>query len=317
MSNEVPPPGNGLDLDQATPEQLRQRCRELEAALDNLRKQSDEQIFFDVTLDLLCIAGFDGHFKKLSPTWSSLLGWSDEELKSRPFVEFVHEDDRESTLAAAAKLGEGQEVVNFTNRYQCKDGSYRWISWNSKAVPDRQLIIAAAHDITQRREDEEEILRYREHLEELVQERTAALQQVQETVNQQARELLEISTPVMQVWEGLLVAPLIGSLDSRRTQQFMERLLEAIVQTRSEIALVDITGVPVIDTQTAQNLLETTAAVKLLGARVVLTGVSPAIAQTLVHLGVDMSDIVSRASLSAGLRHALETMELAVTGTRG
>ena len=280
------------------------------------REQDDVQIFFDVALDLLCIAGFDGYFKKLSPTWFSLLGWSDQELKAQPFIELVHEDDRAATVAAASKLGDGGEVVNFTNRYKCKDGSYRWLSWNSQSVPDRQLIIAAAHDITQRKEDEEEIQSYREHLEELVRDRTSSLQKIQETVTLQAREILEISTPVMKVWDGLLVAPLIGSLDSRRTQQLMERLLEAIVETRSEIALVDITGVPVIDTQTAQNLLETTSAVRLLGARVVLTGVSPAIAQTLVHLGVDMTDIVSRASLSAGLSYALETLGLALTRVR-
>ena len=307
------PPVDAFDHDHASAEELKERCRQLEHALAlQTSEQDDVQVFFDLTLDLLCIAGFDGHFKKLSPTWSRLLGWSDQELKAQPFVELVHEEDQEATMAAAAKLGEGKDVVNFTNRYRCKDGSYRWISWNSKALPERQLIIAAARDITQRKEDEEEIEQYREHLEELVQERTAALEEIQQTVNLQAREIMEISTPVMQVWDGLLVAPLIGSLDSRRTQQFMERLLEAIVETRSEIALVDITGVPVIDTQTAQNLLETTAAVKLLGARVVLTGVSPAIAQTLVHLGVDMSDIVSRASLSAGLRHALAALGLAI-----
>ena len=89
----------------------------------------------------------------------------------------------------------------------------------------------------------------------------------------------------MQVWQGVVVAPLIGSLDSQRTQQFMERLLDRIVETNSPVALVDIMGVPTIDTQTAQHLIETVSAVRLLGAQVVLTGVRPAIAQTLVHLG--------------------------------
>ncbi|MEJ2081939.1 MAG: STAS domain-containing protein, partial [Acidobacteriota bacterium] len=128
----------------------------------------------------------------------------------------------------------------------------------------------------------------------------------------QSREIMELSTPVMQVWRGVVVAPLIGSLDSQRTQQFMERLLNRIVETNSPMALVDIMGVPTIDTQTAQHLVETISAVRLLGAQVVLTGVQPAIAQTLVHLGIDLSDITTRSSLAAGLLVALDMLNLQV-----
>jgi PAS domain S-box-containing protein len=136
--------------------------------------------------------------------------------------------------------------------------------------------------------------------------------QAEEQIQQQSREIMELSTPVMQVWQGVVVAPLIGSLDSNRTQQFMERLLNRIVETNSPVALVDITGVPTIDTQTAQHLIETISAVRLLGAQVVLTGVRPAIAQTLVHLGIDLSNIMTRASLSAGLQVALDILNLKV-----
>ena len=128
----------------------------------------------------------------------------------------------------------------------------------------------------------------------------------------QTEEILELSTPVMQVWEGVVVAPLIGSLDSMRTQRFMERMLEAIVETNSPVALVDITGVPTVDTQTAQHLIETITAASLLGAQVILTGVRPAIAQALVHLGIDLSDVETRASLAAGLKVALENLGLEV-----
>jgi PAS domain S-box-containing protein len=136
--------------------------------------------------------------------------------------------------------------------------------------------------------------------------------QAEEKIQQQSREIMELSTPVMQVWQGVVVAPLIGSLDSNRTQQFMERLLERIVETNSPVALVDITGVPMIDTQTAQHLIETIGAVRLLGAQVVLTGVRPAIAQTLVHLGIDLSGITTRSSLSAGLLVAMDILNLKV-----
>ena len=137
--------------------------------------------------------------------------------------------------------------------------------------------------------------------------------QTERLLAQQAKELLELSTPILKVWDGIIVAPLIGTLDSVRTQRFTERLLEVIVETGAEVALVDITGVPIVDTHTAQHLLETTSAVKLLGARVVLTGIRPAIAQVLVQLGIDLSSIITRSSLLEGLRVAMGLKGLEVT----
>jgi rsbT co-antagonist protein RsbR len=144
---------------------------------------------------------------------------------------------------------------------------------------------------------------------------TAYIAPTEEVILRQAQELLEISTPVVQAWEGVIVAPLIGTLDTQRAQQFMERLLERVVETRSSVALVDITAVPTIDTRTAQHLIETIAAVRLLGAQMVLTGVRPAIAQTLVHLGIDLSSVVTRPSLQAGLRLALDMLHVSVGTT--
>ena len=129
-------------------------------------------------------------------------------------------------------------------------------------------------------------------------------------IARQSREISEISTPVVRVWQGVIVAPLIGMLDTQRAQQFTERLLTRVVETRSSVALVDITGVPMVDTHTAQYLLEAIAAVRLLGAQLVLTGVRPTIARTLVHLGIDLEGVVTRASLEAGLRFAMESMHL-------
>ena len=139
----------------------------------------------------------------------------------------------------------------------------------------------------------------------------------EEKATLQAREIIEISTPVIQVWDGVLMAPLVGTLDSERTQQLMERLLERIVATNSSVALLDVTGVPTIDTRTAQHLAETTTSVRLLGAQAVLTGVRPAIAQTLAHLGVDLGDITTRSSLAAGLRVALSLLNLQVVSSNG
>ncbi len=139
----------------------------------------------------------------------------------------------------------------------------------------------------------------------------------EERATLQAREIVEISTPVIQIWDGVLMAPLIGTLDSERTQKLMERLLERIVETNSAVALLDVTGVPTIDTRTAQHLAETTTSVRLLGAQAVLTGVRPAIAQTLAHLGVDLGDITTRSTLAAGLRVALNLLNLQVVSGNG
>ena len=129
---------------------------------------------------------------------------------------------------------------------------------------------------------------------------------------QQAKEIVDLSTPVVQVWEGIVAAPLIGTFDSQRTQQFMERFLAAIIETQSPMALMDITGVPTVDTQTAQHLIEAINAARLLGAEVILTGVRPSIAQTLVHLGIRLDEIETCASLADGLKRALKKLGLRV-----
>ena len=146
---------------------------------------------------------------------------------------------------------------------------------------------------------------------------TTYIAAAESVITQQAREIVELSTPVIQVWAGVVVTPLIGTLDTMRTQQLMEQLLHHIVESQSSIALIDITGVPTIDTRTAQHLIETIAAVRLLGAQAVLTGVRPAIAQTLVHLGIDLSHVATRSSLAAGLRFAMDALDLQVTSKEG
>jgi PAS domain S-box-containing protein len=140
----------------------------------------------------------------------------------------------------------------------------------------------------------------------------------EDRIQKQAQEILEMATvPVVQVWEGITLVPLIGTLDSQRTQQLMERLLQQVAETASPVALLDITGVPTVDTQTAQHLIETISAVRLLGSEVILTGVRPSIAQTLVHLGIDLSSVLTRSSLTAGLRVALDLLNLNVVPKDG
>ena len=227
-----------------------------------------------------------------SPGAERIKGYQAKDIIGRNFLcfytpEAIKRGLPEQELAAATKEGryedEGWRVR--------KDGTQFWANVVLTALRDKDGNLLGfgkiTRDLTERKQSERRI-------------------------QQQAREILELSTPVMQVWQGVVVAPLIGALDSERTQQFMERLLNRIVETNSPVALVDIMGVPTVDTKTAQHLIETISAVRLLGAQVVLTGVRPAIAQTLVHLGIDLSGIITRSSLSAGLQVALDTLNLEI-----
>jgi rsbT co-antagonist protein RsbR len=125
-------------------------------------------------------------------------------------------------------------------------------------------------------------------------------------IARQQRELLELSTPVVQLWEGVLALPLIGTLDSGRTQVVMESLLEKIVETGASIAIIDITGVPTVDTLVAQHLMKTVAAARLMGADCIISGIRPQIAQTIVHLGVDLTAVTTKSSLADAFAIALK-----------
>jgi rsbT co-antagonist protein RsbR len=135
----------------------------------------------------------------------------------------------------------------------------------------------------------------------------------EEVINRQQEELLELSTPVVKLWEGVLAVPMIGTLDSARTQLVMESLLQRIVELGAEIAIIDITGVPTVDTLVAQHLLKTVTAIRLMGADCIISGVRPQIAQTIVHLGVDLQGVTTKANLADALSLALKRSGFVVT----
>lgn len=151
----------------------------------------------------------------------------------------------------------------------------------------------------------EELLQ-REKTQKELEERLATIQEQQKTILQQQEDLLELSSPVIKVWDNVVVLPVIGTLDSRRTQIMMENLLQKIVDTGCTIAILDITGVATIDTQVANHLIKTVTAARLLGAECIVSGISPAIAQTIVHLGIDLSSIQTRATLQESMRYAFQ-----------
>lgn len=133
------------------------------ATLSHLSEQTEQTEsefahFFAQSLDLLCIAGFDGYFKRLNPAWTRQLGWTREMLAARPFLDFVHADDREATLAEMASLAKGSETISFENRYRHRDGSYRWLRWNARPVPGSARIYAIARDFTREARLEKQIL---------------------------------------------------------------------------------------------------------------------------------------------------------------
>jgi rsbT co-antagonist protein RsbR len=217
-----------------------------------------------------------------------LKGYTADEIIGKHITVFftkedVNDNKPQRELEIAATTGRFEDE-NWRLR---KDGSRFWAN----------IVINAIRD------DSDKLLGFAKVTRDMTERRRA-----EETLARQAREILDISTPVVQVWEGVVLVPLIGTLDSQRTQQVMEKLLTHIADTNSPVALIDITGVPTIDTQTARHLVETVSAVRLLGAEVFLTGVRPAIAQTLVHLGIELSGVVTRSSLASGLKQALELL---------
>lgn len=134
----------------------------------------------------------------------------------------------------------------------------------------------------------------------------------EEVILRQTDEITEISTPVIQVWEGILALPIIGTLDSARTQVVMENLLQKIVETGSSIAILDISGVPAVDSLVAQHLIKTVSATRLMGAECIISGIRPEIAQTVVHLGIDLTGVLTKSSLASALKAAFKMLQLQV-----
>jgi len=140
----------------------------------------------------------------------------------------------------------------------------------------------------------------------------AALRAREEMIGRQQQEMLELSTPVVKLWRGIVAVPLIGTLDSERTQIVMENLLQQVVETEAAIAIIDITGVPTVDTLVAQHLLKTIAAARLMGADCIISGIRPQIAATIVHLGVDLGNVITKSNLADAFQLALRRQGLTV-----
>ncbi len=400
--------------------------------------------FFELSVDLVGIAGVDGYFKRIGRAWDQTLGYSREELMARPFLDFVHPDDRDRTVAESSQSFSGSNSVRFTNRYRCRDGSYRWIEWNSSTRPEEQLVYFVARDITDRKRAEQALIEaearfraaiegsmdgffvlerapggegtspdfvftevngraieamslrreeivgrrleevmplarshgilaqyeramrtgerlleemdlrmpggesrwlqyqiipladgvavtvrditpfkqleaelrealqrresYAEELDQknrLLVEENAERERAEALLRQQQETMLAMSTPIIQAWEGILVLPVIGAVETTRAAQIMERLLPEIVRTRARFAVLDLTGVSAVDAATVAHLLAVVRAASLLGSRCLLSGISPAIARTMTEIGGAEGAFMTFGLLQNALRHAL------------
>jgi PAS domain S-box-containing protein len=252
------------------------------------------QLLVDTVKDYaIILLDAEGKVLTWNPAAERLKGWKADEIIGQNFSRFYPPEEVEKGKTAL-ELKTARETGRFEDEgwRVRKDGTRFWADVTITALRGENGELRGfgkvTRDLTERRQNEEKI-------------------------KKQAQEILEMATvPVVQVWEGIVLVPIIGTLDSQRTQHLMERLLQRVTESGSPVALLDITGVPTIDTQTAQHLIETVSAVRLIGAEVILTGVRPVIAQTLVHLGIDLANVITRSSLTAGLRMALELINLNV-----
>jgi rsbT co-antagonist protein RsbR len=214
------------------------------------------------------------------------LGFTAAEFTGQPdlWVSRLHPDDAGRVLADLENIIEdGHQVHQY--RFRHKDGTFRWMYDDCKVVRSSTgqalELIGFWQDITERKATED-------------------------LIRKQASALTELSTPIIPISDEVLVMPLIGTMDSQRATQVLDTLLTGVSERRAETAILDITGVSVVDTQVANALLQAAKAVRLLGAKVVLTGIRPEVARTLVGLGVDLADIVTRSTLQAGIAYAME-----------
>ena len=275
---------------------------------------ADFSRFFHTSHELLATADEAGRFVDLNQMWTRVLGHSPDELRAVPFLEFVHPDDREATTAEFARLSAlGGETTHFENRYRRRDGKYCWLSWSAVRDVQAGLTYCCAHDITAHKEalaDREQALALAAQFEG---DYRRIEDELRQRVEAQQQAIESMSTPIIQVWDDIVTMPVVGLVDSMRAADMKNSLLETVARTRAKFAIVDLTGVDTVDTATADHLLRVMRAVGLLGARCVITGIQPSVAQIIVGLGLDMQGVTTLRSLREGLKYCMRTMGLRVT----
>jgi PAS domain S-box-containing protein len=269
----------------------------MESSMAQATERALLRTIIDSLPDLIYVKDRDSRFEVANQPLARLMGLSNpEELIGKTDAELFPRELAVQYLAdEQALMQSGEPLLNKEEMIVEPDGAQRWIVTTKVPLRDPQglvfRLVGRGQDITERKIAQAERQRLQE---ELIEAQQAALQ--------------ELSTPLIPISDSVLVMPLIGRIDTRRAGQILETLLEGIQMQGADLAIIDITGVNVVDTQVAHALIQAARAVKLLGAQVVLTGLRPEVAQTLVSLGVDLSDIVTRGTLQSGIGYALRSL---------
>ena len=282
-------------------EELRSQLETANRTLDETRQMLDS--FVQLTSDV--VARYDLTERRhisISHRITELLGYNQEQadkLGPNPTAALLHPDDLVITERHNRQIAglEDRAVATLEHRLKHADGTWRWVQ--HRVMPllrgaDGRVreIVSVSRDITIEKESRQDRAEWQERV-----------------ISAQQAALRELSTPLIPIAEGVVAMPLIGSIDSNRAQQMLDTLLGGVSSLRAEIAILDITGVPVVDSQVADTILQAAQAVQLLGARVVLTGIRPEVAQTLVNLGANLNNIVTRSDLQSGIAYALSKTE--------
>lgn len=211
----------------------------------------------------------------------------------------------EDMIACAEEIGADKEqlLTAFHNMHQMDLEKFEKVL-NLLWVIGKQISVRSYHNLQQKKE--------KENLESIVEKRTAELRQKMSLIEEQREAIIELSTPVIQIWDRILILPLVGMVDSKRAVQLMQNTLDAVTEHRAKQLIIDITGVPFVDTEVANHIIKTIQATKLVGAECMLVGISSEVAQTLVHIGADLNQMMTFATLQDGLQEALAQLKFEV-----